>query len=329
MRRLSTFLGAWALFLSIVSVAAIADNETIRIALDWTPNTNHTGLFLAAERGYFEEEGLSAEIVQPGPTGSIHLVASGRCELGVSMQEYVTMARSQGIPVVSIAAVLPHNTSGFAAPRDRGIVSPRDFEGRRYGGWGSELEEVMIRTVMEEAGADFGTVEMVHIGTLDFVTAVRRDLADFFWIFYGWQGIHAEIEGIDFVYLPLVDFSERFDYYTPVLIASEAMIAEDPIRVRAALRAIARGYVAATLDPAAGAEALLRAAPELDRELVVASQEWIAQRSEADLSRWGRQEEATWRRFAEWAEATGLIDRPIDPAAAFTNALLPADPDRP
>jgi len=239
------------------------------------------------------------------------------------------MARSQGVPIVSVAAILPHNTSGFAAPHDSGIQSPKDFEGRRYGGWGSELEEVMLRTVMERAGAEFGTVTMINIGTIDFVTAVRRDLADIFWIFYGWQGVHAEIEGIEFVYLPLIDLADVLDYYTPVVITSERMIAERPACVRSGLRAIARGYVEAALAPVEGAEALLRAAPELDRELVIASQQWVAERSETDLSIWGRQDGDVWQRFAEWAVETGLIDASIDPSLAFTNAFLPEGPDAP
>ncbi len=310
----------------LISVGASADEaETVRIALDWTPNTNHTGIFVARALGYFADEGLVVEVLEPTETASIPLVASGRSEFGVSMQEYVTMARAQDVPVVSIATLFQHNTSGFAAPSDRGITGPADFEGLRYAGWGSDLESVMIRTVMEEVGADFDTVTMINIGMLDFTTAVRRDLADFYWVFYGWQGIHAELQGIDFDFLPLPKLAEVLDYYTPVIITQERMLEDEPDTVRRFLRALARGYVRATLHPIEAAGILLDHAPELDPELVYASQAWIAGQTLGDTDRWGRQEEAVWVRFADWALANGLIERAIDPLAAFTNDFLPPE----
>ncbi len=311
--------------LLIAASASAEETETVRIALDWTPNTNHTGIFVARALGYFAEEGLVVEVLEPTETASIPLVASGQSEFGVSMQEYVTMARAQDVPVVSIATLFQHNTSGFAAPSDRGISGPEDFEGLRYAGWGSDLESVMIRTVMEGVGADFDTVTMINIGMLDFTTAVRRDLADFYWVFYGWQGIHAELEGIDFDFLPLPELAEVLDYYTPVIITRERMIEDRPDTVRRFLRALARGYVRATLHPIEAAEILLDHAPELDPELVYPSQAWIAGRTLDDVDRWGHQEEAVWVRFAEWALANRLIERAIDPLAAFTNDFLPPE----
>jgi len=305
----------------LASIGILAD-ESVRIALDWTPNTNHTGIVVAQHLGYFEEEGLSVEIVQPGPTMSIQLAASGQCEFAVSMQEYVTMARAQDIPIVSLAAVFPHNTSGFAAPAELGVLEPSDFENLRYGGWGSDLEAVMIRTVMDLHGGDYDTVEMFNLGMLDFVTATERDFADFFWIFYGWQGIHAQLQGIDFIYIPLAELADVLDYYTPVIVTSEAMISNDPDVVSRFMHALARGYIYAAQHPESAASMLLSFAPELDAELVRASQIWLSGQSETDLIQWGYQKTETWERFAAWAFENALIEKAIDPLTAFTNRFL-------
>ena len=187
------------------------------------------------------------------------------------------------------------------------------------------MEELMVRTVMELDGADPSSVEFISMGTIDFTTAVRLNIADFYWVFYGWQGVHAELQGIAFDFLPLRNLAEVLDYYTPVLITSERMISEEPETVRGFLRAAARGYCRAALDPDGSAELLLDYAPELDRSLVIASQRWLAAQSVEVVHEWGRQEEAVWTGFAAWALDNGLIETPIDASLAFTNAFLPGE----
>jgi ABC-type nitrate/sulfonate/bicarbonate transport system substrate-binding protein len=305
---------------------AAAGTTVVRIALDWTPNTNHTGIFVAIGLGYFAEEGLEVEVLEPSPVVSLQLAASGRADFAVSSQEYVTMARAEDVPIVSIAAIYPHNTSGFAALSTAGIASPADFAGRRYGGWGSDLEDVMVATVMENVGADPSQVESFNLGTRDFVTAAQEGFADFFWIYYGWAGVYAELLGLTFTYLPLVDLDTVLDYYTPVVVARETMIAEAPETIHAFSRALARGYVYAANFPDEAAEILLRLSEGLDRDLVLASQRWLAGQSEKTLELWGRQDAEVWRRFAEWSFDHALIRRAIDPDAAFTNAFLPTEP---
>ena len=319
-RRGFYFALFFALCVSGLALGAVV--VSVEIALDWTPNTNHTGIYVAKELGYFADEGLDVAIVQPGPTTSIQLAGTGKTEFGVSMQEYVTMARAQGVPVVSVATIVQHNTSGFAFLAEKGIETPADFEHKRYGGWGSALEEVMIRTAMEQEGADFATVELVNIGMVDFATAAERDLADFFWIFYGWAGINAERQGLDFDFLPLIELSDVFDYYTPVVIAGEALLQEDPDLVRRFLRALSKGYRYAIEHPGEAAVILLDHVPELDTELVEASQVWLSTKYAEGVDLWGVQSGAVWERFAEWALENGLIESPIEAEQAFTNEFL-------
>ncbi len=302
-----------------------ADQTHVQLALDWTPNTNHTGIYVASELGYFADESLEIEIVQPGPTTSIQLTGSGKTAFGVSMQEYVTMARAIGVPVVSIAAVVQHNTSGFAALTEKGIRTAKDFENKRYGGWGQQLEEVMIRTVMAQEEADFDTVTFVNIGTIDAFVAARRDLADFFWIFYGWSGINAKLQGIDFSFLPLIEHAEVLDYYTPVIITNETLIQQDPGLVECFLRALKKGYEYAIENPDEAAAILLSRVPELDEALVVASQRWLSGKYAEDSEVWGMQKQEVWQRFAEWALENQLIDTEIDAERAFTNQFLLAE----
>lgn len=166
----------------------------VQLMLDYTPNTNHTGLYAARDLGYFAEQGLEVEIIAPADGGADAHVAAGNVEFGVSYQENVTLSRIAGLPVVSLAAIIQHNTSGFASPKDKGIVTPKEFEGMRYGGWGSPIEQATIESLMLAADADYSKMDIVNMGNSDFFAAVERDI-DFAWIFYAWTGIEAELRG--------------------------------------------------------------------------------------------------------------------------------------
>src|SRR5699024_3947136 len=121
--------------------------EPVTFVLDWTPNTNHTGVYVAQEEGYFAEEGLDVEIMLPG-----------KADLGISYQEGLMMARNEDLPLVSVAAIIQHNTAGYASPVEKGIKEPADFEGKKFGGVGTELEQVMMETILEKDDVDIETV---------------------------------------------------------------------------------------------------------------------------------------------------------------------------
>ncbi len=296
----------------------------VSFVLDWTPNTNHTGIYVAKEQGYFEEQGLDVEIMLPGEAGANQLIASGNADFGISYQEGLTMARAEGLPLVSVAAVLQHNTAGYASPVDKGLTSPADFEGRIYGGNGSDLEEAMMGTIMEQNGADINEVDFITIGDTDFFTAVERDV-DFSLVYYGWTGIEAELRGVDLNMVYLADFSEKLDYYTPILATNEEMVDEDPELVEAFVHAAAKGYEYAIDNPEDAASILIEAEPDLDPELVKNSQEWLSPRYQDDAESWGIQEQDRWEDFSDWMVENELIEEPIDVDRAFTNEFLPSN----
>jgi ABC-type nitrate/sulfonate/bicarbonate transport system substrate-binding protein len=296
----------------------------VKVGLDWTPNTNHTGLYVARDDGSYTKNGLAVEIL-PAPEGGTveQLVAAGTLDFGISYQEAVTQARVEGLPIVSIAAVIQHNTSGFASRADEGITTAADFAGKKYGAFGSPVEQAVIKGLMECAGADPGSVEFVDIGTTDFFVATERGDVDFAWIFEGWTGMEAAQRGVPLNIVMMNDQGCIPDYYTPVLIASETTIAERPDLVRQFLAATSAGYTYAIKNPDGAADILLQAAPELDAELVKRSQAYLAGEYQAEAPRWGEQKLEVWRDYAQWMADRQLITQMIEPAKAFTNDFLP------
>ncbi|MBT2695547.1 ABC transporter substrate-binding protein [Bacillus sp. ISL-55] len=321
----SAFLLVWSLAACASSQSSVEKEGALKkvsIVLDWTPNTNHTGIYVAKEKGYFKKHGLDVNIILPGEAGADQLVASGKSEFGVSYQEGITQARIQGIPLVSLAAVIQHNTSGFASPKAKNIVSPKDFEGKTYGGWGSPIEKAVINSLMKQENADVEKVKIINMGDSDFFTAVNRDI-DFAWIYYGWTGVEAEIrnEPINMVYL--TDYSEKLDYYTPVITTNEKMIKDAPGTVKAFMAALTEGYEFTIEHPADSADILIKAVPDLDEELVKRSQEWLSPKYQDDAERWGEQKLEIWENYSEWMFDNGLLEKELEADKAFTNEFLP------
>ncbi|MFC2038433.1 ABC transporter substrate-binding protein [Chloroflexota bacterium] len=296
----------------------------VKFMLDWVPNTNHTGIFVAEAKGYFEEAGLAVEIIQPGEVYPEAAVASGVADFGISFQEQVTLARADNVPIVSIAAVLQHNTSGFASSADVKITGPADFEGLRYGSFGTPFEEPTLEVLMKCSGADINKLDIVHTGWADPLALIVEDQIDLAWIFYGWQGFQAQQQGIDLNVVMMEDYFDCIpDYYTPIVIASEDTIAGRPEVVEAVMKALSRGYEFSAENPDEAAALLVAAVPELDIELVKASQNWISEYYLAGAPRWGEQKESVWQDYADWMAEYGIMSSRITAADAFTNEFLP------
>ncbi len=294
--------------------------QKVTFVLDWTPNTNHTGIYVAVENGYFEENGLDVEIIQPSDTGVIQLIAADSAQFGIDFQESTTFARDAGIPVVSIAAILQHNTSAFAAPADKEIASPKDFEDKTYGGWGMDMETATIQYMMEQDGGDFSKVNIVTMGDTDALTAFDMNSIDFAWIYEGWQGINAQLQGVE---LSFVRFEDSvFDYYTPIIITSEDMISNNKETVSKFMDAVVKGYTYAAENPSKSADILLKHAPELDSELVHASQEYLSPKYIDDAESFGVQKQEVWDRYTQWLLDQGFLDTMVDSTQAFTNEFV-------
>lgn len=295
--------------------------QKITVLLDWFPNTNHTGIYVARDKGYFSTENLEVKILQPGEGENNQIVAAGKADFGISSQESVIQARVAGIPLVSIGAIIQHNTSAFASLEKNSIRSVKDFEGKRYGGWGSPIEETVIKAVMSENGADYSKVKNITIGETDFFKTIGRD-SDFQWIFYGWDGIEAKRRGIKLNTIMLKDLSPILDYYTPVIVTNEDHVKNKKELVTKFMRAVAKGYEFSIMNPKEASQILIDAVPESNKELVKQSQTYLSREYRSDEKKWGIQKEIVWKRYAQWLYDQKLIEKMIDVNFAFTNEFL-------
>lgn len=299
--------------------------EKITFVLDWTPNTNHTGLYVAQKLGYFEEAGLEVEIVQPPEDGAVVLVASGKAQFGVSFQDSLAPALIEGdaIPVTAVASVIQHNTSGIISRAGEGMDRPKGMAGHSYATWNGAIELATIEKVVEADGGDYSKVELIPSTVTDEVSALKTNSVDSIWIFYAWAGVKTELEGLETDYFAFADIDPVFDYYTPVIISGNKFLEENPETAKAFLSALSKGYEFAIENPEEAAEILCDAAPELDKELVVASQKYLADQYRADAPYWGFIDADRWNNFYKWVNENKLVEGNVMLNSGFTNEYLP------
>ena len=299
------------------------ETKEVTRVLDYVPNTNHTGIYVAQNKGYFEEEGLKVNIIEPGDNNtSAALVAAGKGQFGISYQEDVTYALTaeEPMPIKAIATIIQHNTSGFVTLKDSGITSPKDFEGKTYAGWQSLSEEAVIKAVMNNAGADFDKLTMV--GADGSGLSQLNSGIDILWEFKGWAIIKAEMEGMEFNYMPLNTLDERLDYYTPVVITNNDMIENDPETVQKFMNAVKKGYEFAIDNPDEAAEILHEYIPDYDLDFLKESQAYLSAEYAKDADSWGVMKDSVWDGYTDFMYENGLISKKITAGEQYTNEFL-------
>jgi len=333
-RRSSTAV-VLAVLAAMVLVAAACGGSTatkgapgrdkVKVVLDWTPNTNHGGIYLARAKGWYRDAGLDVTVTEPGETSSLQILGAGKADIALSVQEELVPARAQGLPVVSIGAVIQHNTSSLVSLRSDGIAQPGDLAGHTYGGFGGQLEKALVKKLAACGGGDASKVKFVDVGNADYRAGLSRNQYDVVWIFDGWDGIRlSQIDKLAINRIPFIDHENCIpDWYTPLIATSEKMIEARPDVVKRFMAATARGYREAMVHPKAAADALMEASPELDRDLVERSARYLSTRYAEDPARWGLQERPVWTTFTRFLRDAGLVDRSIDVDRAFTNRFLP------
>lgn len=301
------------------------NKNKITVVLDWTPNTNHTGLYVALEKGYFKEAGIEVEIVQPPEDGAEVLVASGRAQFGISFQDSMAPAlgRENPLPITAVASIIQHNTSGIISLKGQGMDTPKGLEGKKYATWNGPIELATLKQVVEADGGNFSKVNLIPSTVTDEVSALRTKTADAIWVFYGWAGVKTELEQMETDYFAFADIDPVFDYYTPVIISGNKFLKENPETAKAFLSAVTKGYQYAMENPDEAAEILCKAAPELDKELVKASQRYLADKYQAEAQKWGYIDAKRWNQFYEWLHDNQLVEKRIPENAGFSNQYLP------
>ena len=305
----------------------------VTLALDWTPNTNHTGIYAAMAQGYYKQQGINLTLTPySSQVAPEQLVTTGKADFAISFPESVTTLRAQGEPLVSVAAVIQSNTSALISLKSSGLNTVASLAGKRYAGFGAPYEQPVVSQVLSCGGASNPSFQNITT-SLDPVEALKSKQFDFAWVYEGWEVIQAQREGLQVNVFPLVNYCIP-DYSSPVIVTSQSMIQQHPDVIKRFLAATSEGYTYAIQHPKAAADMLIKGAPNGtfdDTGLVYASQNYLSPRYASGATCWGYQTLAKWTNYPRFMydhqaiqDANGNpITSPPDYAAAFTNNFLP------
>lgn len=304
--------------------------QDFTFALDWTPNTNHTGVYVALEKGWYKDEGLNLKILPYSlSTPSDVLVSAGKADAGIGFTEGVVSSSAGDSSVTSIAAIIAKNTSIIATRKSDNITSLSQLDGKTYGGYGAPYEVANMKAAIKHDGGK-GEFKNITVDT-DPLDALENKRVDFVWVYDGWEGIQAKRRGFEISKFSITEHGIP-DYSTPDIIASPNAIKNNPELLQKFMKATAKGYEYARKNPDESAKILIETAPKgtfPDKGLVYESQQYLSQNYQEKGRKWGVQEADFWLNYPKFMLESKLITdvsgKPvssIDYTALYTNKFL-------
>ncbi len=316
----------------------MAGDTELEVALDWTPNTNHTGLYVAQAEGYYEERGLSVTLRSPAEDGyettPAKRVATGESTLAIAPSESaISYHTHPDYPsLTAIAAVCQRDTSAIVTLSDSGLERPAALDGRVYASYDARFEDHIVEQLIRNDGGE-GDIEITTPAKLGIWNTLLEGKADATWVFMPWEGLEAERDGIGLHAFLLDEYDVPYGY-TPLLLANPETINQASETLEAFLEATAAGYELAATEPAAAARILAETADRFgpsDAEFLIESQRRLAPAVCTEDGQWGVMEGDRWERFVEWLAEEGILQTvdgepvqsgSLDSDALYTNQLL-------
>ncbi|HWE62535.1 MAG TPA: ABC transporter substrate-binding protein [Chloroflexota bacterium] len=314
-----------ALALSAALPARAAPLHRITLWLDWYPNTDHAGIYVAMTRGYYAQEGLQVDAKVPsGAADAVRLVAHGTGDIGISYEPTVLLARRQGIPVVATAAIVQQPLNCVLTLRGSHITRPRQLEGHTVGMAGEASDYTDLQAIVQHDGGDYNKVKKLVVNYSLLQSLLARKTDAIIGAYWTWEALQAQQQGYQINVLRLNQWGIP-TYNELVFVTGQSQLAREPSVLRAFQRATFRGYAYAVAHPAEATAILLKAPGVLStsRALIQHSLTLLAPLFKDARGQYGTMDPRQWQSYADWMTRTHLMSGHLDAAQALTLKLLP------
>jgi putative hydroxymethylpyrimidine transport system substrate-binding protein len=298
--------------------------EELTLMLDWYPNAVHSFLYVAQEKGYFEEEGLDVTIEMPSDVNDpLRLAAAGKIDLAINYQNQLIMSQEEGIPIKGIASIVQKPLGELMFKQEAGIASPKDLEGKSIGLGTSMVPQAIVRAMIEQDGGNPDAVEFIDVG-YDLVPALATDRVDaLMGAYINHELLLLEKEGYPIATIP------REEYGIPaamelIFVAGDETISEKPETLKKFLRAVKKGQEDVVANPEDGLQILLDHQNQdsaLDPEVEQQSLDILLPLMGSDARPFGWQNAEQFQEVIDWMEQAGIITDSFDAETVFVDLL--------
>jgi NitT/TauT family transport system substrate-binding protein len=315
-----------AFVFSLVLIGCVGNQSTpesfthIRLPLGYIPDVQFAPLYVALEKGYFQEAGIEIEFDYSFETDGVTLVGAEELQFAVVSGEQVLLAREQDIPVVYVMAWYQDYPIAVVAKSEQGIRRPEDLAGVRIGIPGLfGASYVGLRALLEETGIEESEVTLDSIG-FNQVVVLASDQVKAAVVYVNNEPIQLTAQGYDVSVIRVADYVHLA---ANGLITNETTIAENPDLVLRMVEAFQRGLVDTIEDPDEAfeiskkyVETLAQADEAVQKEVLRTSiQLWVAEQL-------GYSDPDSWENMQQVLFRMGLLSQSLDLSQAYTNEFL-------
>jgi ABC-type nitrate/sulfonate/bicarbonate transport system substrate-binding protein len=300
--------------------------EKLKIALDWTPNTNHTGLFVATEMGYYQEQNIDLTIISPANDNYSETPAKklefGQIDFAIVPTESLLSLhlKKNKCEVKGVYAILQEDTSAIVTLKSSNINRPKDLDGKVYASFKARYEDKIVQKMIINDGGK-GEVIIEYPEKLGIWETILAQKSDASWIFKAWEGIEAQTQGIELNHFNLKDYGIPYGY-SPLIIAKIEDIKVKNGLFQNFISATRKGYLFAHNNPEKAVEILSKYIPTRDlvNINVLKSQIYLNEfyGNEGNL---GKMKTSVFQTFINWLFEHAILEKKLEVSDIFTNEL--------
>lgn len=282
----------------------------LRIALDWTPNINHIGFFVAQEKGFYKKYDLDVEIIDTS-FDNYAVTPAKKVELGIvdfalcPMESVISYrTKSKPFPMIAVAALLQDDLSAISVKANGSVLSPKDLDGKVYSSYNARYEDSIVREMIKNDGGE-GKLEIIYPEKLGIWENLIKGKSDATWIFLNWEGIEAKNKGLKLTNFKLSDYNIPYSY-SPVIVVDERKILSKHKLYKDFLQATKEGYLFAQTFKNEAIEILKPHIPESDAHIDLLKALKFTSPHFGNKFLWGKLVPKRVTSFLDWLDAKGL-----------------------
>ena len=299
--------------------------KKIKLALDWTANTNHTGFFVAKKKGFYQELGLEVELLTPDmddysvtPAKKVEL---GEADFALCPFESIVSYRTKqnAFDAVAIAAIFREDLSAIVTLEKSGLSQPKDLDGSVYASYQARYEDEIVRQMIKNDGGK-GAFEVVYPKKLGIWETIINEKFDTTWIFLNWEGLQAKAKGIALHQFKMADYGIPYGY-SPVIMASESSVVKNKVNYSNFLKATKKGYLFAQNNIQESVDCIAPFVAEQDKDIDLLQSQKFTSPYYGTSENWGILEKAKVETYLNWLSQHNLESQKLDVDTLVFNGL--------